>query len=69
MPQITLASLADTSVSPFSPTPELSLRQRPAAASSATSSKRAAALSAGAESDRVARLRSSHVARARRRRR
>lgn len=52
MPQITLASLADTSVSPFSPTPEVSLRQRPAApATSARSSTRAAAFSAGADTD------------------
>ena len=48
MPQITLASLTDTTVSPFSPTPEVSLRQRPAAAAGARSSTRAA-LSVGAD--------------------
>lgn len=52
MRQITLASLADTTVSPFSPTPEVSLRQRAASsAATARSSARTAALSAGVESD------------------
>lgn len=54
MPQITLASLADSSVSPFSAAPELSLRQRPApAASSARSAAPPAVLSVSAESDPV----------------
>ena len=54
MPQITLASLADTTVSPFNSAPELSLRQRPAASASSTRpSTRAVALSPSAESDPV----------------
>src|SRR5262245_12943025 len=54
MPQITLASLADTTHSPFSPTPEVSLRQRPAAlASSPRSATRAAVVTASLESDAV----------------
>jgi hypothetical protein len=54
MRQITLASLADTTVSPFSPTAEVSPRQRPAASAPATRySTRAVASSTSVESDPV----------------
>jgi len=53
MPQITLTSL-DTTVSPFSTAPEVSLRRRPApSASSAMPTARAAALPGSSESESV----------------